>query len=159
MPDHTWRLTLLAAASLALTMAHAASTTAMTAAEGPMAAAVARGGQLFDHARFGSTLTWVPDMAFHAKPMTCGACHTNGGKTIGTMPNGKQIPSLIGAAADFPRYNAKKHAVFTLQRQLAHCIRAGIGGKAPAYDSPAMIDLEVYLISLSKTAPIGRNVP
>lgn len=159
MFNHKWRLILPATASLGLATANAAPTPAITAADSPMGAAVARGARLFDHARFGSTMTWVPDMAFHAKPMTCGACHTNGGKTIGTMPNGKQIPSLIGAAADFPRYNAKKHAVFTLQRQLVHCIRAGIGGKAPAYDSPAMIDLEVYLISLSKTAPIGRNVP
>jgi thiosulfate dehydrogenase len=123
-----------------------------------MQQAIDQGAAIFKSDRFGSTRTWVPDMAFHSMPMTCDACHSNGGKTIGVMPTGAKIPSLIGTAADFPRYNAKAHQVFTLQRQLVHCIRAGIGGTAPAYNSPAMVDLEVYLISLSRDAKMGRNV-
>lgn len=123
-----------------------------------MAAAIAQGKKIFQTDRFGSTRTWVPDMAFHSKPMTCDTCHTNAGTTAGTMPSGGHLPSLIGAAADFPRYNPKKHQVFTLQRQLVHCIRAGLGGTPPAYNSPAMVDLELYLISLSKGAPMGKHV-
>jgi thiosulfate dehydrogenase len=125
----------------------------------PMQQAVDEGAEIFKAERFGGNRIWVPDMAFHSEPMTCEACHTNGGKTVGIMPTGAKIPSLIGAAADFPRYNAKAHQVFTLQRQLVHCIRAGIGGKPPAYDSPTMIDLQVYLIALSKKTAMGKNVP
>ncbi|MGC9269028.1 cytochrome C [Acidiphilium sp.] len=150
----------VANASAATTSAAKASTAkTATANISAMRAAVARGAKLFKTERFGSTRIWVPDMAFHNKPVTCETCHTNGGTTIGITPAGEHLPSLIGSAADFPRYNPKKHTIFTLQRQLVHCIRAGLGGTAPAYDSPAMIDLEVYLISLSKRTPIGKNVP
>ncbi len=141
-----------------LTIATARADADPTAKVASMQQAIDQGAQIFKTDRFGSTRSWVPDMAFHSKPVTCEACHSNGGKTIGIMPTGAKIPSLIGTAADFPRYNPKAGQVFTLQRQLVHCIRAGIGGTAPAYNSPAMVDLEVYLISLSKSALIGKNV-
>lgn len=150
-----------AIAVLASGMVASATAGAATTPEGkitPMQQAIDQGAAIFTSDRFGSTRTWIPDMAFHSKPVTCDSCHSNGGKTVGVMPTGAKIPSLIGTAADFPRYNAKAHEVFTLQRQLVHCIRAGIGGAAPAYNSPAMVDLEVYLISLSRHATMGRNV-
>lgn len=119
--------------------------------------AVRQGAWIFAHDRFGGTRIWTPDMAFKSQPMTCQACHTNGGRTEGTMPSGGHLPSLIGAGADFPKYVPRKHEVFTLQRQLVHCIRAGLGGKAPPYDSPQMVDLTVYLDSLSKGVTMGRQ--
>ncbi|MDD2877464.1 MAG: cytochrome C [Acidiphilium sp.] len=153
-------LTPLTALLLCLTAAQAAPapTSAMSAQVGSMRQAIAQGKKIYVGDSFGSTRTWVPDMAFHSRSVTCDTCHTNGGKTQGTMPDGRHIASLVGSATDFPRYNPKKHEVFTLQRQLVHCIRAGIGGTAPAYNSPVMVDLEVYLIALSKNTPMGRNV-
>jgi cytochrome c len=75
------------------------------------------------------------------------------------MPSGAHIPSLIGAAANYPKFKAKKHAVYTLERQIVHCVRSGIMGKPPGYNSPEMVDLVVYLTALSKGATMGHQMP
>jgi thiosulfate dehydrogenase len=108
-----------------------------------------QGATIFAHATFGGNRIWVPDNSFNNQPVTCAACHTHGGRTVGTTPSGQRIPSLIGVASNYPMYIAKRHQVFTLERQLAHCIRAGLGGKMPGYDSPQMVDLIAYLASLN----------
>ena len=109
-----------------------------------LAQAVAQGKQIFDHDKFGGV-------------RTCSACHINGGTTLGRLPNGAKIPSLIGVAAQFPRFNPKQHRVITLEQQLVHCIEGGLQGKAPAFDSPPMTDLVTYLTSLSKGAVMGKQ--
>ncbi|MBN2691544.1 MAG: c-type cytochrome [Burkholderiaceae bacterium] len=119
--------------------------------------AAAQGAQIFANDTFGSKQTWVPPNAFSSHAMTCAACHTDGGKSEGTTPSGAHLPSLIGAAAKYPKFKAKKHAVYTLERQLVHCVRAGIMGKPPAYNSPEMIDLVAYLTQLSKGATMGQQ--
>ncbi|WP_298288986.1 c-type cytochrome [Thiomonas sp.] len=119
--------------------------------------AAAQGAQIFANDTFGTKQTWVPPNAFNSHLMTCAACHTDGGKTEGTTPAGAHLPSLIGAAAKYPKYKAKKHAVYTLERQIVHCVRAGIMGKPPAYDSPEMVDLVAYLTQLSKGATMGQQ--
>lgn len=119
--------------------------------------AAAQGAQIFANDTFGTKQTWVPPNAFNSHLMTCAACHTDGGKTEGTTPAGAHLPSLIGAAAKYPKYKAKKHAVYTLERQIVHCVRAGIMGKPPAYDSPEMVDLVAYLTLLSKGATMGQQ--
>lgn len=109
-----------------------------------LAQAVTQGRRIFDHDKFGGV-------------RTCSACHINGGTTLGRLPNGTKIPSLMGVAAQFPRFNPKQHRVITLEQQLAHCIRGGLKGKPPAYDSPQMSDLATYLTSLSKGAVMGKQ--
>ena len=119
--------------------------------------AAAQGAQVFANDTFGTKQIWVPPNSFSNHLMTCAACHTSGGKTEGMTPGGKRLPSLIGAAAKYPKFKKKKHAVFTLERQIVHCVRAGIGGKAPGYDSPEMIDLVAYLTQLSRGASMGQQ--
>ncbi len=119
--------------------------------------AAEQGAQIFNNDTFGTKQTWVPPNAFSNHLMTCAACHSDGGKTEGTTPSGAHLPSLIGAAAKYPKFKEKKHAVYTLERQIVHCVRSGIMGKPPAYDSPEMVDLVVYLTQLSKGATMGQQ--
>ncbi len=109
-----------------------------------LAQAVAQGKAIFDRNEFGGV-------------RTCSSCHLNGGTTLGRLPNGAKIPSLIGAAAEFPRFKASQHGVVTLEQQIAHCIRGGVQGTPPAPDSPQMTDLVTYLTSLSKGAVMGKQ--
>lgn len=155
-----------AAAAAAAAMLLCASAQAATAPAGKFTAtakvnsleeAAEQGAQIFNNDTFGTKQTWVPPNAFSNHLMTCAACHSNGGKTEGTTPAGQHLPSLIGAAAKYPKYKAKKHEVYTLERQIVHCVRAGIMGKPPAYDSPEMVDLVVYLTQLSKGATMGQQ--
>ena len=124
-----------------------------------MQQAVRDGARIFAQDSFGTTQTWVPAGAFGSHPMSCAACHTDGGIPTGITPAGAHLPSLVGAAAQFPKFKPKKHAVYTLERQITHCVRAGIMGKPPAYDSPEMVDLVVYLTALSKGSAMGRQLP
>jgi thiosulfate dehydrogenase len=112
---------------------------------------VRQGARIFASDSFGGKQT------FKGQPATCTACHSNGGKTEGTLPNGAHIPSLIGAAAEFPKFIPQEHKVITLEQQLVHCIRGGLQGKPPAYDSPQMVDLITYLTFLSKGFVMGKQ--
>lgn len=124
-----------------------------------MEQAVQDGAKIFAQDSFDTKQTWVPDGAFGSHLMSCAACHADGGIPEGKSPAGVPIPSLIGAASKYPKYKAKNHAVFTLERQIVHCVGAGIKGKPPGYNSPEMIDLVVYLTALSKGATMGHQMP
>jgi thiosulfate dehydrogenase len=113
--------------------------------------AVRQGARIFASDSFGGKQT------FKGQPATCAACHSNGGKTEGILPNGAHIPNLIGAAAEFPKFIPQKHQVITLEQQLVHCIRGGLQGKPPAYDSPQMVDLITYLTFLAKGSVMGEQ--
>jgi cytochrome c len=52
---------------------------------------------------------------------------------------------------------AQRQSVVTLSRQIARCIAGGAQGTPPAFGSPEMIDLEIYLTSLSKGAVMGQQ--
>ena len=140
----------LAAAALAawLLPPHAARATAAgakpTAEVASMSQAVHQGAEIFATDKFGGV-------------RTCATCHSNGGRTEGTLPGGGHIPSLMGVAALFPKFVPQKHRVITLEQQLAHCIQGGLQGKPPASDSPEMVDLIAYLTSLSKGAVMGTQ--
>ncbi len=121
--------------------------------------AAAQGARIFDDDTFGTKQVWVPANSFDNRLMTCAACHTDGGRSEGTTPAGQHLPSLIGAAARYPRYKAKKHAVYTLERQIAHCVRDGVRGTVPGWDSPQMTDLVAYLTQLSRGATMGLQFP
>ncbi len=155
------------ALALVLAVACGASFAAVPPKAGPMVVkpattmeqAVQDGAKIFAQDSFGTKQTWVPDGAFGNHFMSCAACHTAGGVPEGTMPSGAHIPSLIGAASNYPKFKAKKHAVYTLERQIVHCVRSGINGTPPGYNSPEMIDLVVYLTALSKGATMGHQMP
>jgi thiosulfate dehydrogenase len=131
-------------------LANAATATA-TAKVNSLEEAVQQGAHIFASDSFGGKRT------FKGQQVTCAACHSNGGKTEGTLPNGARIPSLIGAAAEFPKFIPQKHEVITLEQQLVRCIRGGLQGKPPASDSPQMVDLITYLTSLSKGSVMGKQ--
>ncbi len=114
------------------------------AGQAAMQQAVQKGADLFAHESFGGA-------------GTCETCHLNGGRDAGKLPNGKAIPSLIGAAAAFPRYSARAQSVITLSQQIARCIGGGLKGTPPAFGSPNLVALDTYITSLSKGAVMGRQ--
>ena len=134
-------LVITAAMAMGLTLAVAPAAAAATPA---LSRAAAQGKYLFNHDKFGGV-------------RTCSACHINNGTTLGRLPNGAKIPSLIGVAAQFPRRNPATHQRITLEQQLVHCITGGLQGKAPAAHSAPMTDLIAYLNSLSKAAAMGSQ--
>ncbi|MHB1950530.1 MAG: c-type cytochrome [Acidiferrobacteraceae bacterium] len=118
------------------------------AAEKALNAAAAHGEYLFQHGTFGG------HRRMHGAGVTCETCHMGGGRVAGRLPNGKQIPSLVNAAAIFPRYAPKAHRVVTLEMQIRHCVKGGLGGHPPAFGSTAMVDMIAYLHSIAKGQPI-----
>lgn len=128
-------------------------------ASAAVAQAIRHGATLFASDHFGSTLraplsasaafNGFGDGATQGPLMSCESCHSNGGRTRGRVPEGPTIASLVNASAIFPRYR-KHHGVVTMGMQIRHCVRAGIHGRAPAYNSPELVDLEAYLGSLAQ---------
>ena len=106
--------------------------------------AVKEGAHIFNTDSFGGH-----EPSFHGQHTTCSSCHIDGGRVMGRLPNGKRIPSLVNAAAIFPRYNPKLHKVITLETQIRHCVANGLMGHPPAYGSQTMADLVSYLGSLA----------
>nr|WP_294510524.1 cytochrome C [uncultured Rhodopila sp.] len=139
---------LIAACALALAcvapLRAVAAEPAVAAEVGSIQQAARQGADIFANDRFGGAAT-------------CETCHANGGRTAGKLPNGKEIPSLAGAAAAFPRFVAKRQTVVTLSQQIARCIAGGVQGTPPAFGSPEMVDLETYITSLSKGAVMGQQ--
>lgn len=108
---------------------------AATPPASPIEQAAQRGKQLFDHDKFGGV-------------RTCNACHTDSG--TGAL-------SLVGVAAQFPKYNPKAHRVVKLEQQIANCMKHSNGGKPVAADSLQMADITAYLTKLSKGAVMGKQ--
>lgn len=106
--------------------------------------AVQAGARLFATDTFGGH-----EQSFQGTRTTCTTCHVDGGRTLGHLPNGKKIPSLVNAVAIFPRYNPHMHKVISLETQIKACVRNGLLGHAPAYGSRTMVDLVSYLGSLA----------
>ena len=86
---------------------------------------------------------------------SCMTCHRGGGRSKGMLPNGKSIPSLIGAAATFPHYNKRAGHVITLDMQVDSCIKNALMGKQLPYNSTKMVALVSYLTSLSQGSKIN----
>ncbi len=88
---------------------------------------------------------------------SCIACHSHGGVGPGALPSGSPLPSLQGAAAQFPRWRGGR--LVTLDMQIAHCIRGALGGTPPSPDSARMTELVAYLTALSRGRPMGLQLP
>ncbi len=121
----------------------------------------AKASSLADAARLGEQIfasdTFGGKRMFNGQPATCASCHSNNGKSQGKLPNGAAIPSLVGAAAGFPKFNARTHEVVTLEGQVTRCVKGALQGNPPAADSPEMANLITYLTSLSKGAVMGHQ--
>ncbi len=139
------------AAAVTLTLGIAANAQAANPAM-ELHAAANHGRYLFEHGTFGGT------RHMGGAPVTCDTCHVGGGLVKGRLPNGMTVlPSLVNAAAIFPRYNPKAGHVVTLEMQIQHCIKAGLGGHPPAPDSKAMVDMVAYLHSIAKGQPMNSG--
>ena len=101
----------------------------------------------------GSTL--FASTSLGSRGNSCMTCHRGGGRSEGILPNGKSIPSLIGAAATFPHYNKRAGQVITLDMQVNSCIKNALLGKQLPYNSNKMIALVSYLTSLSQGKKIN----
>lgn len=114
-----------------------------------------RGRQLFNDAATGEG----------SKGLACNSCHPGGGTTGGEaeVPMRQYklpIPSLIGAAATFPKYKIPNDEVITLQQMNNNCIRMFMGGKGLALNSQDAYALETYVASLSngETVTVGGQM-
>lgn len=132
-------------AALAVSAAFLLSAAVARAAEGggdPLALAVAKGAQLFENETFGGN------------GKTCATCHVDGGKSAGMLPNGRRLPSLVNAAAIFPRYNASLGQVLTLEGQVQRCVHGALGATPPDLGSPELVALVAYLGSIARSQPV-----
>lgn len=136
---------LLAAAAIGLVCIGPLDTSAAAGTDvNSIQQSVQRGADIFTHDRFGGV-------------RTCEACHANGGRAAGELPNGQAVPSLVGAAAAFPRFAPRLQSVITLSQQLGLCIAGAVQGTPPPLGSPALVDLETYVTSLSKGVVMGQQ--
>ncbi|HQT82112.1 MAG: hypothetical protein B7Z60_06360 [Ferrovum sp. 37-45-19] len=85
---------------------------------------------------------------FNGNGRVCETCHVAGGKTAGHLPNGKPMPSLMNAAAVFPR--VRHGQVTSLEDQVRKCVGGAIEGTPPEYGSKELGALSVYITSLSE---------
>ncbi|HUW97875.1 MAG TPA: hypothetical protein VMV40_03390 [Acidiferrobacter sp.] len=131
--------------------AFAAATTAFASpASVALAKAVHAGEHIFNTDTFGGH-----EQSFHGTLTTCSTCHIDGGRVMGRLPNGRKIPSLVNAAAIFPRYSPHAGKVITLETQIRGCAHNALLGRAPAYGGRTMVDLVSYLGSLAHGQPVN----
>ena len=106
-------------------------------AETPLEMAVATGAHLFATATFGGN------------GRTCETCHKDGGKAPGQLGE-RKLPSLLNAAAIYPRFSPDAGKVITLEGQLRSCIKGGLAGTPPEPGSPDLVAIASYLGSIAK---------
>jgi thiosulfate dehydrogenase len=84
--------------------------------------------------------------------MSCADCHLR----AGTQARGG---SFVGVYGRFPQWNKRAHRVIALQDRIAECFLYSMNGRAPAYNSKAMIAIVAYIAWLSRGTPIGARQP
>lgn len=84
--------------------------------------------------------------------LSCADCHL----AAGTQPRGG---SLVGVYGRLPQWNKRAHRVIALQDRIAECFLRSMNGKAPAYDSKAMIAIVADMAWISHETPIGAQEP
>lgn len=104
------------------------------------------------------------DTGLSTNDRSCNTCHPGGATTSGeaeipmALKNGMKpklpIPSLIGAAATFPKYKVPSDAVVQLAEMDNNCIRMFMMGKPLDLSSKDARDLVTYISTLSN----GREV-
>lgn len=99
---------------------------------------------------------------------TCNSCHPGGGTTGGEAEIGMKgrfpmnpklpIPTLVGAAASFPKYKVPNDAVVTLETMNNNCIKMFLMGDGLDLNTQQARDLATYVSSLSngEEVAVGR---
>ena len=99
---------------------------------------------------------------------TCDSCHPSGGTTGGeaevpmkgrfSMNPQLPIPTLVGAAASFPKYKVPNDAVITLAAMDNNCMKMFMMGDGVDLMSPQSLDLAAYVSTLSngEEVAVGR---
>lgn len=128
------------AAAFGATLQLAAAQSA-SAAETPLEMAVDKGAHLFASATFGGN------------GRTCESCHQNGGKAPGQLED-RTLPSLINAAAIYPRFSRGSGQVISLEGQVQSCIKGALAGTPPELGSPDLVAITAYLGSIAKGQPV-----
>jgi thiosulfate dehydrogenase len=113
------------------------------AADPQLEKAIQDGKAIFVHETFGGNGT------------TCDGCHLNGGVGPGKTEKRPTIPSLTNAATIYPRFEARKNKVVTLEEKIQNCVAGALQGKPPANGSEQMTDLVVYVTSLAQGKPVN----
>ena len=104
--------------------------------------------------------------ALSANNQACASCHPGGGTTGGEAetpmaseatghPYKLPIPSLIGAAATFPKYKVPNDAVITLGDMSNNCIMMFMGAQPLAASSREYKALNAYVSSLSNDEKVS----
>ena len=107
-----------------------------------------RGEKLFNNTKLGTN------------GQSCNSCHPGGGTSGGTVntpmksavtgkPYELPVPSLVGAAATFPKFKVPNDRVITVQEMTNNCIMMFMAAKPLGLMSPEMVDLTAYVHSLS----------
>ena len=91
---------------------------------------------------------------------TCTSCHPGGGTTGGEaqVPMTDMrlpVPSLVGAAATFPKFKVPNNRVITLSQMNNNCIKMFMQGKPLELNSKEAIALSMYVTSLSNGEQVG----
>ncbi len=102
----------------------------------------------------GSALFSDPSTGGGTNGLSCNSCHPGGGTTGGEaqIPMREYqipVPSLVGAAASFPKYKIPNNAVITLQQMNNNCIRMFMSGTGLELNTPEAWSLEAHVASLS----------
>jgi len=96
---------------------------------------------------------------------SCSSCHPGGGTTGGTVntpmkseltgkPYELPVPSLIGAAATFPKFKVPNDRVISVQEMSNNCIMMFMAAQPLPLDSAQSQALLTYLTSLSEGDPV-----
>jgi thiosulfate dehydrogenase len=113
------------------------------AAEPQLEKVIQDGKALFVHETFGGN------------GMTCESCHLNGGVGSGQTAKRSTIPSLSNSGTIYPRFEAKKNKVITLEEKIQNCVAGALRGKPPAYGSEQMTQIVTYVTSLAQGKPLN----
>lgn len=102
----------------------------------------------------GSAMFNDPSTGGGTNGLSCNSCHPSGGTTGGEaqIPMREYmipVPSLVGAAATFPKYKVPNNAVITLQQMNNNCIRMFMSGDGLELNTPGAWSLEAHIASLS----------
>lgn len=118
---------------------------ARTLPAGPVGASIAYGYALV-------TQTHHLMKKYVVADLNCADCHI----AAGTQPRGG---SFVGTYGRFPQWNKRAHRVIALQDRIAECFLYSMNGRAPAYNSKAMIAIVAYIAWLSRDTAIGAKQP
>ena len=111
------------------------------------------GGKVGAAIRAGKRL--FADPALGNGTLSCNSCHADYGTKAKKLSSGATAPSLIGAAATFPKVSVRSGQVVTLEEHIQSCIQNPLGGRHLAANDPKLVDLTAYVTWLSSGKPVS----